>query len=137
MAVDAQQNTEPLVAVIETLGRRLGFETKREVQASESAWVDLVWFDPRLGLAAFPRPNLRRHPVLPVVGFEVEVSTGLDAKHVKGSASNLSNLGAAMGVIVIGTAVLADLRRSRRWSDAPDTALEKEAIQRVYRWYVR
>ena len=38
-----------------------------------------------------------------------EFHTGLNAKHVKGSLSNLSNLGAQLGVIVIGHANLDTL----------------------------
>jgi hypothetical protein len=133
-ALPSQQAT-PLVDVIFELGSRMGFDVKREVQASESAWVDLVWFDKRLGLTSFPAPMLRRHPVLPIVGFELEEKTGLDAKHVKGSASNLNNLGAAVGVVVIGNGNISELQKSgRRWTTSSTDILEKELIQRVYRW---
>jgi len=89
-----------LTDLLERLGSTLDFDVKAEVQASESACVDIVWFDKRLpvGKKSF---NLRYAPVLPVIGFEVEWGTGLNAKHVKGSVSNLNNLGAQLGIIVI------------------------------------
>jgi hypothetical protein len=58
-------------------------------------------------------PKIRHHPVLPIVGFEVERRTGLDAKHVKGSVSNLDNLGALMGVLVIGADNLSNLAKQK------------------------
>ncbi len=129
------QETRPLVDVIYQFGLRMGFDVKREVQASESAWVDVVWFDKRLGLTSFPQPMLRRHPVLPVVGFEIEKKTGLDAKHIKGSASNLNNLGAAISVVVISSGNNSELQKSgRRWNTSSIEDLEKELIQRAYRW---
>ena len=57
---------------------------------SESAWVDVVWFDNRIPLISLgvAKPKMRVHPALPVVAFEIELKTGLNAKHIKGSVSN-------------------------------------------------
>jgi hypothetical protein len=65
----------PLAKLLGELGEGLGFDAKIEVEASESAWIDVVWFDKRLGLKAlgYERPDLRHRPVLPVVGFELEL----------------------------------------------------------------
>ena len=78
-----------LSSLIAHLGRALGFEVATEVQAPESAWVDVVWFDKRISFErlGIRKPKMRFHPVLPVVAFEVEVKTGLNAKHIKGAAS--------------------------------------------------
>ena len=54
------------------------FDVKAEVEASESAWVDVVWFDKRLPIPEKPF-KMRYEPVLPVVGFEIELHTGLNA----------------------------------------------------------
>jgi hypothetical protein len=106
-----------------------------EVKASESAWVDVVWFDQRLGLevSGFERPDLRRHPVLPVVGFEIEVKTGLNAKYVKGSISNLNNLGAAMGVWVIGDNAITRLQTLGSYANQSPAAIQRELLRRAYR----
>jgi hypothetical protein len=94
------------------VGNALGFDVRPEVQASDSAFVDLVWFDKRLPIPTGKKNfHMRYAPVLPVVGFEIELHTGLNAKHVKGSVSNLSNLGAQLGVIVIGEGNLTALHK--------------------------
>jgi hypothetical protein len=121
----------PLTQVLLDLGRRLDFDVKAEVQAAEGAWVDVVWFEKRLGLGALglAHPNLLRDPVLPVVGFVIEHATALNAKHIKGSVSNLDNLGAAMGVIIVGDAGFARLRKSR--PEATQADLERVALERI------
>lgn len=65
----------PLTEYLAKVGKSLNFGVKTEVEASESAFVDLVWFDPRLPI---PKRSLKMRyaPVLPVVGFEVELHTG-------------------------------------------------------------
>jgi len=84
---------EPLREVICKLGEKLGFEVEREVPASSSAWVDVVWFDKKF---RFPKPTsketLLRVPKLPVVGFEIESRTAINPKHVKRSITNLNDL---------------------------------------------
>lgn len=99
--------------LVVNLGRKLDFDVETEVPASESAWVDVVWYDKRL---RFPKPstskNLLRVPKLPVVGFEIELKTGTNPKHVKGSVTNLSTLGASMGVLVLGNGNLDILRKA-------------------------
>jgi hypothetical protein len=103
---------EPLREVICKLGEKLGFEVEREVPASSSAWVDVVWFDKKF---RFPKPTsketLLRVPKLPVVGFEIESRTAINPKHVKGSIANLDDLGAAMGILVLGKENLDALRK--------------------------
>jgi len=125
-----------LIELICRIGTALDFEVAAEVEASEAAWVDVVWFDRRLSPASFgfSRPKIRRHPVLPVVGFEVEIRTGLNAKHVKGSVSNLNNLGAQLGVIAIGAGNLDLLRSKPPHQQKHDRDLEVLLLERVYRW---
>lgn len=38
---------ESITDILVELGRRLGFRVGTEIQASDSAWVDVVWFDER------------------------------------------------------------------------------------------
>ena len=45
---------EQLRKVICKLGEKLGFEVEREVPASSSAWVDVVWFDKKFRV---PKPK--------------------------------------------------------------------------------
>jgi len=124
-------------ALIETLkktGEWLNFEVLTEVEASTSAWVDMVWFDRRFPIAALSssKPKMRYAPVLPVVAFELELKTGLNAKHVKGSVSNLSNLGAQLGVIVIGEANVDTLHKVH--SKKNRKKVEILLRDRIYRW---
>lgn len=125
-----------LAKLLIRLGRAMNFEVKGEVEASESAWVDVVWFDSRLGPTALnvSKPKLRKHPLLPVVGFELELSTGLNAKHIKGSVTNLDNLGAQMGIVVVGEANLAQLQKRKLSIEKSLEALRKELDERVYKW---
>jgi hypothetical protein len=125
-----------LIDLICDIGRSLDFEVATEVEASASAWVDIVWFDPRLGPSKLgsSRPKIRRLPVLPVAGFEVEVKTGLNAKHIKGSVSNLNNLGALMGCIVLGSGNLAALSSKPPHTKKSPAELEKILLERAYRW---
>lgn len=125
-----------MVAVLVALGHKLGFDVFTEVQASEAAWIDVVWCDSRFAKAAPDRkkPRLRRVPVLPIVAFEVENKTGLNAKHIKGSVSNLNNSGAQMGVIVIGNESLLLLGKQPAYLSKKPAELEDELIQRAYRW---
>lgn len=126
----------PLVNLIVDLGKQLGYEVVTEVEASESAWVDVVWFDKRLPTRALSsaKPKIRFAPVLPVVGFEVELRTALNAKHVKGSVSNLNNLGASLGVIVIGVENLSALQKQPAHASKSADVVEKVLRERIYRW---
>jgi hypothetical protein len=125
----------PVCDRLAKIGKKLKFEVKTEVQASESAWVDLVWFDSRLPIPNGKKSfNMRYAPVLPVVGFEIELHTGLNAKHVKGSVSNLSNLGAQLGVIVIGESNLTALKKQPAHANKIDADIQKMLCDRVYRW---
>jgi len=122
-----------LCDLLSQIGSKLEFGVRAEVQASESAYVDLVWFDKRLPLPIEKKSfNMRYEPFLPVVGFEIELHTGLNAKHVKGSVSNLSNLGAQLGVIVIGKDNLTQLAKTRPKETEPQ--LKQTLRDRVYRW---
>lgn len=128
---------EPLAQLIADLGRKLGFDVGLEVPASSAAWIDVVWFDQRLSPTAFgaKTSTIRQAPILPVIGFEVELSTGANAKHIKGSVSNLNNLGAQLGVIVIGRAAVAALKaKTKTLASAPDSRAEKILMERVYKW---
>jgi hypothetical protein len=125
----------PLIDVLETLGRCLGFEVRKEVEAAEGAFVDMVWFDNRLALPlAGHSVKMRYQPVLPVVAFEIERRTAGSAKHVKGSASNLSNLGAQVGVIVIGNGSIEQLRKRPPHKDEPLEQSKKFLRDCVSRW---
>jgi hypothetical protein len=132
--IQADELPKPtLMQLLKELGTQLDFHVKTEVEASESAFVDLVWFDNR-----FPIPGkkfkMRYAPVLPVIGFEIELHTGLNAKHVKGSVSNLSNLGAQLGVIVIGQSNLDALQHTPAYLGKDKSVVRKSLCDRVYRW---
>ena len=125
-----------MVAILVELGRKLGFEVLTEVEASEAAWIDVVWLDKRFA-NAMPlgkKPKLRRAPALPIVAFEVENKTGLNAKHVKGSVSNLNNSGAQMGVIVIGNESVLLLGKQPAHLSKKPAEIESELMERAYRW---
>jgi hypothetical protein len=77
---------------------------------------------------------MRRHPVLPVAGFEIEDKTGLNAKHIKGSLSNLNNLGAQMGCVVIGSWNFEALGSKPPHQGKSPAELEALLLDRVYRW---
>lgn len=125
-----------MTGLLVKLGEKLGFHVFTEVEASEAAWIDVVWCDPRFAKACLPgkKPRLRRAPVLPIAAFEVENKTGLNAKHVKGSVSNLNNSGAQMGVIVIGDESFALLAKQSAHAKKQPHALETELLERAYRW---
>ncbi len=127
-----------LIDIISKLGDELGFEVHREVVASEGACVDAVWFDKRLAPSTFGIKSyalLREVPVLPVVAFEVEMSTGGNAKHVKGSVSNLANLGAQLSVIVIcNESVDALKKRTKAFSAHSEEEVARVLMNRVYGW---
>lgn len=121
--------------VLVKLGNLLDFDVRKEVQASDSAFVDLVWFDKRLPVPAGNKAfHMRYKPVLPVVGFEIELHTALNAKHVKGSVSNLSNLGAQLGVIVIGNDNLSALQKQPAQQKKSLKEVKQTLCDRVYRW---
>lgn len=68
-----EATTENLVK----LGKKLGFQVGTEIQASDSAWVDVVWFDDKFDFGPMKGEKWSRvktwlQPVLPVVGFEIE-----------------------------------------------------------------
>lgn len=131
--LEPDESKETLTELLKKIGSDLNFHVKREVEASESAFVDLVWFDNRFPIPA-KKFRMRYALVLPVVGFEIELHTGLNAKHVKGSVSNLSNLGAQLGVIVIGKANLDALEGSPAWKGKDKKLVRKSLCDRVYRW---
>jgi len=127
---------ESLREVICKLGEKLGFEVEREVPASTSAWVDLVWFDKRF---RFPKPKsketLLRVPKLLVVGFEIEYKTATNPKHVKGSIANLDDLGASMGVLVLGKENLNALRKyAQIYQEKGDDELWEILLEKVRLW---
>ena len=41
---------ENVTKILVELGTKLGFRVGTEVQASDSAWVDVVWFDAKFDL---------------------------------------------------------------------------------------
>lgn len=124
-----------LIQFLVDLGNRLKFDARTEVGATEGAFVDVVWFDTRLPIPADTRTfNMRYQPFFPMVGFEVELHTALNAKHVKGSVSNLSNLGAQLGVIVVGKGNFDDMRKKPNFVGINDKELKPTLRDRVYRW---
>ena len=131
--IDAGLALPEIKDLLVTLGTHLGFDVRKEVEASESAWVDLVWFDKRLPVRD-KSSNMRHEPVLPVVAFEIEWGTGLNAKHVKGSVSNLNNLAAQLGVILIAQHNLFALANQPPHKESDQDMLEKILRDRVYRW---
>lgn len=125
-----------LVDLVVDMGRKLNFDVATEVEASESAWVDVVWFDKQFSFESLgiKKPKMRLMPVLPVAAFEIEIKTGTNAKHIKGSVSNLDNLGAQIGIIVIGQGNLDAFRKITTYKGKSDGELEKILMDRVYRW---
>jgi hypothetical protein len=128
--------TPELIQFLVKVGNQLNFDVRTEVQASESACVDVVWFDKQLPIPAGWKRNfnMRYSPFLPTVGFEVELHTGLNAKHVKGSVSNLSNLGAQLGVIVMGKGNFDDLRKKPLHQQETDAQITEILRDRIFRW---
>ncbi|MEM2612994.1 MAG: hypothetical protein QXO15_02050 [Nitrososphaerota archaeon] len=124
-----------LKEIICELGERLGFEVEREVPASSSAWVDVVWYDKRF---RFSKPKstetLLRIPKLPVVAFEIEEKTARNAKHIKGSVANLDDAGAAMGILVLGKENLNALRKAQIYQKKSDKDLWKILLEKVRLW---
>jgi len=124
-------------ALIE-LGKRLGFRVGTEIQASNSAWVDVVWFDERFDFGPakgelWSRVKTWQQPVLPAVGFEIEASAG--AKPLKGSVANLEDLGALMSVIVLSDENVERLRkRSNIWSNKSINKIWRELRRRAIQW---
>ena len=126
-----------LAKLLIELGGKLGFEARLEVPAADAAWVDVVWFDQRLSPATFgaKTATMRNAPVLPVVAFEIEIATGGNPKHVKGSVSNLNNLGAQLSVVVIGNASVAQLKkRTKAFAAVPEDKVRQILLDRVHRW---
>ncbi|MEM3840439.1 MAG: hypothetical protein QW090_04760 [Candidatus Bathyarchaeia archaeon] len=125
-----------LKEIICELGERLGFEVEREVPASSSAWVDIVWYDKRF---RFPKPKstetLLRVPKLPVVAFEIEVKTAINPKHIKGSIANLDDVGASMGILVLGKENLDTLRKGAQIHQKKENEdLWKTLLEKVRLW---
>jgi hypothetical protein len=124
-----------LTALLKDVGNGLDFLVKTEVEASESAFVDVVWFDKRFPLPLHGKSfKMRYELVLPIVGFEIELRTARDAKHIKGSVSNLNNLGAQLGVIVIGQDNLVAIQESPAGKGKKPSVIRKALCDRVYRW---
>ena len=125
-----------LVDLVAEMGRHLGYEVAIEVEASESAWVDVVWFDKRFSFESIgiKKGKMRFSPVVPVAAFEIEIKTGTNAKHIKGSVSNLDNLGAQLGIVGIGAGNIEALKKVNANAGKTDTELKKILMDRVYRW---
>ncbi len=125
-----------LVDLVAEMGTRLGFDVEIEVEASESAWVDVVWFNKRFSFNAvgIKKGKMRFSPVIPVAAFEIEIKTGTNAKHIKGSVSNLDNLGAQLSIIGIGSGNLEAIRKPAVHKNKNDSELQKILMDRVYRW---
>lgn len=130
---------ESVTNILVELGKKLGFRVGTEIQASSSAWVDVVWFDERFDFG--PKKEEERwskvktwlQPVLPIVGFEIEASAG--AKTLKGSIANLNDLGALMSVVVISEENLAKMRKKgKRWSIERDESIWEELLMRTVMW---
>ena len=129
---------ESVTNILVELGKKLGFRVGTEIQASDSAWVDVVWFDDRFDFGPkkedkWSKVKTWRQPVLPVAGFEIEASAG--AKPLKGSIANLNDLGALMSVVVISEENLAKMRnKGTKWSNATDESIWAELLKRTVKW---
>jgi hypothetical protein len=129
---------ESVTNILVELGKRLGFRVGTEIQASASAWVDVVWFDDRFDYGPkkgekWSNVKTWLKPVLPVAGFEIEASAG--AKPLKGSVANLNDLGALMSVVVISEENLTKMRKKgRRWSNEKDESIWQELRKRTLTW---
>jgi hypothetical protein len=129
---------ESVTDILVELGKKLGFRVGTEIQASASAWVDVVWFDDRFDYGPkkgekWSNVKTWLKPVLPVAGFEIEASAG--AKPLKGSIANLNDLGALMSVVVISEENLTKMRKKgRRWSNEKDESIWQELRKRTLTW---
>ena len=63
-----------LVDLVAEMGRVLGYDVAVEVEASESAWVDVVWFDKRFSFESvgMKKGKMRFSPVIPIAAFEID-----------------------------------------------------------------
>jgi len=121
--------------ILVELGKKLGFCVGTEIQASASAWVDVVWFDDRFDYG--PKKGEKwsdvktwLKPVLPVACFEIEASPG--AKPLMGSIANLNELGALMSVVVFSEVNLAKMKKKGpKWSNARDESVWEELRERT------
>jgi hypothetical protein len=124
--------------ILVKMGKKLGYQVGTEIQASESAWVDVVWFEGKFDFGPkkgekWSRVKTWRQPVLPVVGFEIEASAG--AKPLKGSIANLNDLGALMSVIVISEENIEKKRRKADlWSKKSDDEIWKHLLDQTTQW---
>lgn len=124
-----------ITEIVKKLGVHLGFHVESEVPASRYAWVDVVWFDNRF---KFHKPGsdkpMTRVPVLPIVGFEIEWATGAGTKQIKGSVSNLNNLGAQMGIIVLGKGNFENLKHRKSNAGKNSSDLWKILLDKMKLW---
>ena len=129
---------EAVINILVELGKKLGFSVGTEIQVSDSAWVDVVWFDDRFDFGPkkgdkWSKVKTWRQPVIPIAGFEIEASAG--AKLVKGSISNLNELGALMSVIVISEENLAKIRnKGTKWYNRSPRLIWAELVKRTVMW---
>jgi len=129
---------ESMTNLLVELGKKLGFRVGTEIQASDSAWVDVVWFDDKFDFGPkkgekWSKVKTWRQPVLPVVGFEIEATAG--AKPLKGSIANLNDLGALMNVIVISEENIAKMRKKgTKWINENEKSIWMELLRRTIKW---
>ena len=127
-----------LMSPVLALGKELGFEVGSEIEASESQWVDVVWFDNRFDYGPtkaekWSRVKTRRQPVFPIVGFEIEASA--NAKPLKGSVANLNGLGPQMGVIVLTKENISKVKkRGEIHRQQSDSEIWDWLIRRTTQW---
>ena len=123
-----------MVKTLLELGRKLGFEARTEVGASSAAWVDVAWLDKRFRYGLDERVHMWKYPLVAVVGFEVEASAS--SKQVKGSVTNLENLGALLSIIVLTKENIDRMRKNKSYAKLPENELweklKKFASQWVY-----
>ena len=124
---------DEVIRTILELGRKLDFEARTEVGASESAWVDVAWLDKRFRYGLGERAHMWKYPLVAVVGFEVEASAG--SKQVKGSVANLENLGASLSIIVLTKENIDRMRRkTKSYAELQEGKLWEQLKKFVARW---
>jgi len=138
LVVGEVMTKEAVTNILVELGKKLGFSVGTEIQASDSAWVDVVWFDDRFDFGPtkgdkWSKVKTWRQPVIPIAGFEIEASVG--AKPLKGSIANLNDLGALMSVVVISEENLAKMRnKSAKWRNISPKLIWAELVKRTVTW---
>lgn len=92
----------PLLELLMRLGSELEFDVAREV-ACAGGTVDVVWFDPKLPLAAVAPDSvdIRELPVRPLVAFATNTAAAFDDADVAETVARVEATSAPLRIFVI------------------------------------